>query len=174
MESIPDTKLSLVFVSPATRRLKNPCFFSVSEFSSDSFSLDSVSEFCSDVSSVGSVSELSSDVSSIGSASELSSDVSSIGSASELSFASSSIDSASSVTSSVTASGVCSSFSFDLLKPHFILFPPLIKFFFYQIDGYQRGDSLFLHGNTIESVCCCHRSPSMCNNDKLRVFRQFM
>ena len=161
MESIPDTKLSLVFVSPATRRLKNPCFFSVSEFSSDSFSLDSVSEFCSDVSSVGSVSELSSDVSSIGSASKLS-------------FASSSIDSASSVTSSATASGVCSSFSFDILKPHFILFPPLIKFFFYQIDGYQRGDSLFLHGNTIESVCCCHRSPSMRNDDKLCILRQFM
>ena len=72
MESIPDTKLSLVFVSPATRRLKNPCFFSVSEFSSDSFSLDSVSEFCSDVSSVGSVSELCSDVSSVGSVSAVS------------------------------------------------------------------------------------------------------
>ena len=43
-----------------------------------------------------------------------------------------------------------------------------------QIHGYQGGYTLFLHGNTIQTVCRRHRAAPVRNHNELRALRQLM
>ena len=50
----------------------------------------------------------------------------------------------------------------------------LIQCFFDQIYRNQSGDAFFLHGDAIQPVRRCHRSSSVCNNNKLRILCQLV
>ena len=53
----------------------------------------------------------------------------------------------------------------------FLLF---IQIIFNQIDRYQSGYTLLLHGDTIQPVCRIHRTTSVGDNNKLRIFGKLM
>ena len=50
----------------------------------------------------------------------------------------------------------------------------LIQLILDQVDRYQCGDTFLLHGDTIETVCRIHRTTSVGDHDKLRIFCEFM
>ena len=43
-----------------------------------------------------------------------------------------------------------------------------------QIHGYQGGYTLFLHGNTIQTVCRRHRAAPVRDHNELRALRKLM